>query len=284
MELTQKELCCLQAKANEVRVSIVKMIGEAKSGHPGGSLSAADIITALYCAVMNHDPNNPRNPNRDRFILSKGHAAPALYAVLAECGYIPKEELLTLRKINSRLQGHPCCKKVPGVEFSTGSLGQGLSCAGGVALAAKLDNLDFRVFCMIGDGESQEGQVWEAAMSAAHYRLDNLVCITDANGLQIDGSVCDVMNVAPLTDKWQAFGWNVIEIDGHDMKQIVDALSPERKVAGKPTMIIAHTVKGCGVSFMENQACWHAGALSCDQMAQACSDLACCHAKIGGTD
>lgn len=284
MELSQESTACLQAKANAVRNSIVEMIGAAQSGHPGGSLSAADIITALYCAIMNHDPKNPRKPDRDRFILSKGHAAPALYAVLSECGYIPKEELVTLRKINSRLQGHPCCKKVPGVEFSTGSLGQGLSCAGGVALAGKLDGLDFRVFCMIGDGETQEGQIWEAAMSAAHFGLDNLVCITDANKLQIDGCVCDVMNINPLADKWRAFGWNVIEIDGHCMKQTVDALSVKHMVSGKPTMVIAHTTKGCGVSFMENQACWHAGVLSDDQMAQARHDLCIDLNTIGGMD
>ncbi len=264
----------LEDKAVEMRKDIVIMVGEAGCGHPGGSLSSADILAALYFHVMRHDPSNPGMESRDRFILSKGHAAPVLYAALAEAGYFPKEEIKTLRTINSRLQGHPDKKKVPGVDFSTGSLGQGLSGAVGMAMAGKLDKKDYRVFAVVGDGESQEGQIWEAGMAAAHYKLDNLTAITDCNRLQIDGSVSDVMGVEPLTDKWRAFGWNVIDIDGHDMAQILDALSSDRKVEGKPTMIIARTIKGKGVSFMENACAWHGTAPNKDQVKQALCDLA----------
>ena len=263
----------LESRAREIRKDILIMVGAAKSGHPGGSLSAADIVTALYFNVLRHDPSNPKWPDRDRFVLSKGHACPVLYAALAESGYFPKEEIITFRHINSRLQGHPDMKKLPGVEFSTGSLGQGLAGAQGMALAGKLDKKDYRVFAMIGDGESEEGAIWETAMSAAHYKLDNLTAITDFNGLQIDGLNCEVMTVAPLPDKWRAFGWNVIEADGHDFPQILDALSPERKVAGKPTMIIAHTTKGKGVSFMENVCDWHGKAPSEGQVCQALAEL-----------
>ena len=263
----------LEEKATRMREDIVVMVGAAKSGHPGGSLSSADIVASLYFSVMKYDVKNPTWSERDRFVLSKGHASPVLYAALAEAGFFPKEEITTFRQINSRLQGHPDRKKLPGVEFTTGSLGQGLSGASGMALAGKLDKKDYRVFCIIGDGESEEGQIWEAAMSSAHFGLDNLVAITDFNGLQIDGPNCEVMAVAPLPDKWRAFGWNVIEIDGHDYEQILDALSPEKKVEGKPTMIIAHTIKGKGVSFMENACDWHGKAPNEEQVAQALSEL-----------
>lgn len=264
----------LEDKARKMREDIVIMVGAAQSGHPGGSLSAADIVSSLYFHVMRYDVNNPKWPDRDRFVLSKGHASPVLYAALAEAGFYPKEEIITFRNINSRLQGHPDMKKLSGVEFTTGSLGQGLSGANGMALAGKLDKKDYRVFCLIGDGESEEGQIWEAAMAAAHYKLDNMVGITDYNGLQIDGPNCEVMTVAPLPDKWRAFGWNVIEIDGHDYTQILDALSPESKVEGKPTMIIAHTIKGKGVSFMENMCDWHGKAPNEEQVNQALAELA----------
>lgn len=268
-ELIQK----LEEKARLIRQDIIVMIGAAKSGHPGGSLSAADIMAALYFHVMRYDPKNPKWPDRDRFVLSKGHACPVLYAALAEAGFYPKEEIITFRHIDSRLQGHPDMKKLPGVEFSTGSLGQGLSGAAGMALAGKLDKRDYRVFALIGDGESEEGQIWEAAMSSVHYGLDNLTAITDYNGLQIDGPNCEVMNITPLPDKWRAFGWHVIEIDGHNFVEILDALSPDAKVPGKPTMIIAHTVKGKGVSFMENQCDWHGKAPNEEQVKQALAEL-----------
>lgn len=263
----------LKEKARLMRQDIIIMVGAAQSGHPGGSLSAADIVAALYFHVMRYDPNNPKWPDRDRFVLSKGHASPVLYAALAEAGFYPKEEIITFRNINTRLQGHPDMKKLPGVEFTTGSLGQGLSGATGMAIAGKLDRKDYRVFCLIGDGESEEGQIWEAAMSAAHYGLDNLTAITDFNGLQIDGPCCEIMCVAPLVEKWKAFGWNVIEIDGHDYVQILNALAPESIVKGKPTMIIAHTVKGKGVSFMENVVDWHGKAPSEEQVKQALAEL-----------
>ena len=263
----------LEDKAREMRKDIVIMVGAAKSGHPGGSLSAADIVSALYFHVMRYDPQNPKWPDRDRFVLSKGHACPVLYAALAEAGFYPKVEIITFRRINSRLQGHPDIKKLPGVEFTTGSLGQGLSGSVGMSLAGKLDKKDYRVFCMIGDGESEEGQIWEASMAAAHYRLDNLVAITDFNGLQIDGPLCEVMTVTPIPEKWRAFGWNVIEIDGHNFEQILDALSSESKVEGKPTMIVAHTTKGKGVSFMENACEWHGKAPSEEQVKQALAEL-----------
>ncbi|MGI6713189.1 MAG: transketolase [Bacillota bacterium] len=253
----QEMIKMLVNKAKEIRKDIIAMLAEAGSGHPGGSLSAADIVTALYFNEMKIDPQNPEWPDRDRFVLSKGHAAPVLYAALAEKGYFPKEELKTLRKINSRLQGHPDMRKVPGVEISTGSLGQGLSAANGMALAGKLDHKDYRVYVIIGDGESQEGQIWEAAMLAAHYKLDNLVAFLDHNGLQIDGQITDVMSPEPVDEKWRAFGWHVEVIDGHNMEQIIETLARVRTIKGKPAMIVANTVKGKGVSFMENQAGWH---------------------------
>ena len=263
----------LEEKATEMRKDIVVMVGAANSGHPGGSLSSADIVAALYFHVMRVDPKNPKWSERDRFVLSKGHASPVLYAALAEAGFFPKEEITTFRQIDSHLQGHPDRKKVPGVEFSTGSLGQGLSGACGMALAGKLDKKDYHVYAIIGDGESQEGQIWEAALSAAHYGLDYLTVFTDWNGLQIDGLNSEVMNVTPLPDKWRAFNWNVLEIDGHNFEEILDALEPEKRVAGKPTMIIAKTIKGKGVSFMENACDWHGKAPSEDQVNQAVCEL-----------
>lgn len=268
-----KDINLLSKTANEIRKNVVKMICNAKSGHPGGSLSAADIVTALYFAEMNIDPKNPKMEGRDKFVLCKGHAAPVLYAALAERGYFEKDLLMTLRKYGSPLQGHPDMKKVPGVEISTGSLGQGLSVANGMALAAKLDKKENRVYALLGDGEQQEGQVWEAAMTAAHYGLDNLCAFVDNNNLQIDGNVDKVMGIEPLDEKWKAFGWHVIEINGHDFKEILDALDEARTVKGKPTMVIAHTVKGKGVSFMENLASWHGSAPNAEQTEKALEEL-----------
>jgi len=250
----------MEAIAKKLRRHIITMIGKAGSGHPGGSLSAVEILTTLYFKLLRHDPKNPRWPDRDRFILSKGHAAPVLYATLAECGYFPVEELLTLRQLDSNLQGHTDRKLTPGVEMSAGSLGQGLSFATGVALAGRLDAQEYRVYVLLGDGECDEGQVWEAAMAAAHYNLDNLVAIVDNNGLQIDGWNCDVMSLAPFDQKWQAFGWHVMEVDGHDFTQLIDAFNQTKSVKGQPTVILAHTVKGKGVSFMENNADFHGKA------------------------
>ena len=245
----------------------------AKSGHPGGSLSAADILTYLYFAEMNVDPQNPAKPDRDRFVLSKGHIAPALYATLAHKGFFPVEELKTLRKIGSRLQGHPDMKKIPGVDMSSGSLGQGISAACGMAKAAKLTGADYRVYAVLGDGEIQEGQVWEAAMFASHYNLDNLCILVDNNGLQIDGSIEDVMSPYPIDEKFKAFGFHVINIDGHDFDQIESAYNEARTVKGKPTAIIAKTVKGKGVSFMENKASWHGTAPNDEQYEVAMNEL-----------
>ena len=258
---------------NVIRKDIVSMICKSKSGHPGGSLSAVEILTALYFDQMNIDPTNPKMEDRDRFVLSKGHAAPALYATLSERGYFDKEELNHLRQIGSMLQGHPDMKKIPGVEMSTGSLGQGFSVACGMAMAAKLDNAPWNVYALLGDGEVQEGIIWEAAMSAAHYKLDNMIAFLDYNGLQIDGDVESVMNINPIEDKFKTFGWNVITIDGHDFDQIFAALDMARDTVDKPTMIIAKTIKGKGVSFMENQASWHGSAPSEEQLQQALSEL-----------
>ncbi len=263
----------LEKKAKTLRKYIVEMITEAGSGHPGGSLSAADIVSVLYFKEMRLDPQQPKWPDRDRFVLSKGHAAPVLYAALAEKGFFPVEQLKTLRKLNSPLQGHPDVKHVPGVEMSTGSLGQGLSAANGMALAGKLDKASWRVHVLLGDGEIQEGQIWEAAMAAAHYKLDNLVAFLDHNGLQIDGAVSNIMSVEPVADKWRAFGWHVIEIDGHNYQQIIAALDEAKGVKGKPTMIIAETVKGKGVSFMENEVGWHGNAPKPEELDQALSEL-----------
>lgn len=263
----------LKETARQVRRNIVTMLAEAGSGHPGGSLSAVEIVTALYFKEMRTDPDNPHWSKRDRFILSKGHAAPVLFSVLAERGFFPREELLTFRKINSRLQGHPDMKKAPGVEMSTGSLGQGLSAAVGMGLAGKLDREDYRVFVLLGDGEAEEGQVWEAAMAAAHYKLDNLTAFLDHNRLQIDGPVDQVMSPEPLDLKYKAFGWHVITIDGHSFGEIGRAVAEARGVKGKPTMIIAETVKGKGASFMENQAGWHGTPPTREQAAQALAEL-----------
>jgi transketolase len=247
----------LQLRAKEMRREIIKMLTESGSGHTGGSLSAADIVTALYFYKLRHRPLDPGWRERDRFILSKGHAAPVLYAALALSGYFDRELLKTLRRIDSPLQGHPSSRTLRGVEVSTGSLGQGLSLANGLALGLRMDHLDSRVYCLLGDGELQEGQVWEAAMTAAHYGVDNLCAIVDNNGLQIDGPCCDVMKIEPITEKWKAFGWNVMDIDGHNMGQIIGALDAAEKVKGTPTVIVARTVKGKGVSFFEGKAEYH---------------------------
>ena len=263
----------LKEIARNIRKDIVSMIHTSKSGHPGGSLSAVEILTALYFYEMNIDPNNYKMEDRDRFVLSKGHAAPVLYATLAQKGYFDREELKGLRKINRMLQGHPDMKGTPGVEMSTGSLGQGFSVACGMAMASKLDNAPWRVYALLGDGEVQEGIVWEAAMSAAHYKLDNMVAFLDYNGLQIDGKTEDVMNIGPIVDKFKAFGWNVIEIDGHDFDQIFAALDMAKETVGKPTMVVAKTIKGKGVSFMENEAGWHGAAPSDSDLERALLDL-----------
>ena len=263
----------LAQKAADIRVDIIREVHAAASGHPGGSLSASDIVTVLYFHEMNIDPADPKKEDRDKFVLSKGHAAPVQYAAMAERGYFPKEELLTLRKLGSRLQGHPSMKMLPGIEMSTGSLGQGVGVAVGMAMANKLDGKDGRVYTLLGDGEIQEGLVWEAAMAAAHYKLDNLCAIVDWNGLQIDGKNEDVMNVKPIDDKFKAFGWNVIEIDGHNLEEIVEAFERARACKGRPTMILAKTHKGYGVSFMTDNAGWHGKAPSDDQAKQAVEEL-----------
>ncbi len=271
--LSAGNLAYLTGMAKNLRTEILTMLTCAGSGHTGGSLSAADIVTVLYFHTMRHDHGNPKWRERDRFVLSKGHAAPVLYAALALSGYFDKEILGTLRKIGSPLQGHPCSCKLPGVEISTGSLGQGLSIANGMALGIKMDSLSARVFCLLGDGEIQEGQVWEAAMTAAHYRLDNLCAIIDNNGLQIDGHCRDVMNIEPIADKWRAFGWHVIDIDGHDIAAIADAFHDAQTVKGKPTMIVARTVKGKGVSFFEGKVEYHGVAPSPDELRLAMMEL-----------
>ncbi|MDI6785269.1 MAG: transketolase [bacterium] len=249
------------------------MLTEAGSGHPGGSLSIADIITALYFEIMNHDPKNPKWPQRDRFILSKGHCVPAQYAALALCGYFDEELLMTLRKFNSPLQGHPDMTRTTGLEISSGSLGQGLSVGCGMAIAGKYDQKDYRVYVAMGDGEIQEGQVWEAAMSAAHYKLDNLCAFIDYNKLQIDGKVEDIMNVSPLQSKWTAFGWNVLEIDGNNMEEILNACYKAKNTKDNPTVIIAHTTKGKGVSFMEGVVGFHGVAPTKEECEKALKEL-----------
>lgn len=263
----------LKQLANRLRVDVIEMLHTAASGHPGGSLSAIDLIVALYFAKMRHRADEPHWDQRDRFVLSKGHGVPALYATLAEAGYFEKAKLQTLRRLGSPLQGHPANALLPGIEASTGSLGQGLSVAVGMALASKLDGGPFRVYCLLGDGEIQEGQVWEAAMMAPKYHLDNLTAIIDYNKGQIDGHVVDVMNVEPLEDKWRAFNWHVLTIDGHDMDQILGALDAAEQEKGRPTLIVAHTVKGKGVSFMEDRAEWHGAAPNQEQTQQALQEL-----------
>ncbi len=271
--MDQTKLNGLKEIARRIRVGSIRGVFSAKSGHPGGSLSIADILACLYFDEMNIDPKNPKWEDRDRFVLSKGHTAPALYAALAERGFFPKEDLTTLRKIDSYLQGHPDMKGTPGVDMTTGSLGLGISAACGMALSGKIRGKDYRVYSILGDGESEEGQVWEAAMFASHYKLDNLTAFLDLNYLQIDGKITDVMNPTPHDEKFRAFGWNVIVIDGHDIEAILDALAKARACKGKPTMIIANTVKGKGVSFMENNAGWHGKAPNADECALALKEL-----------
>lgn len=259
--------------AQQVRIDIIKMITKAGSGHPGGSLSVTDILVTLYFVHLIHDPKNPLWEGRDRVVLSKGHVCPALYAVLAHCGYFPIEELWTLRKLGSRLQGHPASKHLPGIEISTGSLGQGLSVGVGMALSFKIDNKPNRVYVIMGDGEQDEGTIWEGAMFAGHNKLDNLIGIIDYNKLQIDGPVEKIMNIAPLADKYQAFNWHVIEINGHNYAEIDAAFTKAKSFKGKPTVIIAHTIKGKGVSFMENAVEWHGKAPTEEQAEIAIKEL-----------
>ena len=271
--MEQTKLTELKKHAAAVRLGILDGTYAAASGHPGGSLSIADVITYLYFEEMNVDPKDPHAADRDRLVLSKGHTAPALYAVLAEKGYFPKEDLLTLRQADSYLQGHPDMKHTPGVDMTTGSLGLGVSAACGMALAAKIDKKDYRTYAIIGDGESEEGQVWEAAMFAAHYKLDNLCFILDLNGLQIDSQITDVMNPTPHDKKFEAFGFNVLNADAHDFDSIASAFAAARECHGRPTVIIAHSVKGKGVSFMENQVGWHGKAPNDAEYAQARAEI-----------
>lgn len=263
----------LKEMAKKLRRHVITMIATAGSGHPGGSLSAADIITALYFKVLRHSPQNPQWPDRDRFILSKGHAAPILYAALAETGYFPVAELATLRKLNSHLQGHADRKFTLGVEMSSGSLGMGLSFAIGVALAARLDSKAYQTCVLLSDGECEEGQTWEAALSAAHFKLDNLTAIVDYNGIQLSGWIRDIMNLEPFTQKWQAFGWHTIDIAGHDFDQILPAYQGAEKIKGKPTVIVARTIKGKGVSFMENNVAFHGKAPTREEAERALKEL-----------
>ena len=268
-----KSLDELKSISKLIRKDIVSMLTESASGHPGGSLSAADIVTTLFFKEMNIDPNNPKNPNRDRFVLSKGHAAPVLYSALARRGYFPVEELSTLRKFKSRLQGHPSIQYLPGIDMSTGSLGQGVSAAVGMALAGKIDENDYRVYTLLGDGELEEGQVWEASMCAAHYKLNNLTAFIDFNGLQIDGDITKVMNPCPIDKKFEAFGWNVLVIDGHNYEEIIDAIEKAKECKDKPTAVVCNTVKGKGVSFMENQVGWHGKAPNDEEYKIAMEEL-----------
>ena len=270
MALNEKQL---KNMATSIRMDILEQTHSAKSGHPGGSLSIAEVVTYLYFAEMNVDPADPNGADRDRLVLSKGHAAPALYAALAERGFFPKEDLKTLRHVDSHLQGHPSLGHLPGVDMTTGSLGQGLSAACGMATAAKLQNKDYRTYAIVGDGESQEGQIWEAAMYAAHRSLDNLCVVLDYNGLQIDGEVEKVMNPTPYPEKFEAFGWNVLSVDGHDFAQLADAFAKARATKGKPTVIISRSVKGKGVSFMENRVEWHGAAPNDEKFELAMNEL-----------
>jgi transketolase len=263
----------LKQSATVIRKDIIKMLTESASGHPGGSLSAVEILTTLYFNTMNIDPENPKDLDRDRFVLSKGHAAPVLYSVLARKGYFDVNELKTLRKFGSILQGHPNMNDVPGVDMSTGSLGQGISAAVGMALAGKLDKKNYRVYALLGDGELEEGQVWEATMSAAQYKLDNLTAFIDNNGLQIDGPIEEVMSAAPIGDKFRAFKWNVIEVDGHSFEQIINAVEEAKNTKDRPTVIVCKTIKGKGVSFMENEVAWHGNAPSREQCEKALQEL-----------
>lgn len=263
----------LEEKARQIRVGIIQAVYNGKSGHPGGSLSIADILAVLYFKEMNIDENNAKWEQRDRLVLSKGHCSPALYSTLALRGYFDKEELVTFRGLESRLQGHPDMNKVPGVDMTTGSLGQGLSAANGMALAGKLDKKDYRVYAILGDGEIEEGQIWEAAMSASQYKLDNLCVVIDNNNLQIDGTIQEVMSSYPIDEKFKSFGFEVIQIDGNKIEEIMEAFEKARKIQGKPTAIIAKTIKGKGVSFMENQVGWHGKAPNEQQYQQAIQEL-----------
>ena len=272
-ELTEEKAERLRSIAHGLRIDILRMTHAAGSGHPGGSMSAIDWMTALFFDVMRHRPDDPDWHERDRFVLSKGHAGPALYSCMAGTGYFDKLELMSLRKICSRLQGHPERKYVKGIEISTGSLGQGLAAANGMALACRLDGLDNRIFVVLGDGELQEGMVWEAAMSAAHYDLENVCAFVDNNGQQIDGHVADVMGIEPIAEKWRAFGWNALEIDGHDFKQMYNALNNFEDTSGRPTVVVGKTVKGKGVSFMENNLRFHGNAPNDEEFARALEEL-----------
>lgn len=263
----------LKKKAIIIRKDIIHMITEAGSGHPGGSLSSVELITALYFNKLRHNPKDPKWPLRDRVVFSKGHGCPLWYAVLSECGYFPKEELLKFRKHGSILQGHPDSLRTPGVDISSGSLGQAFSASCGMAAAGKIDKKDYRVYVLLGDGELQEGQVWEAAMAASHYKLDNLCALLDYNGFQIDGRVEDIMALEPIADKWKAFGWYTIEIDGHDFTSVIEAYNKAETIKGKPTIIIAKTIKGKGVSFMENTSDWHGKAPTKEQSNQAIKEI-----------
>jgi len=273
LTMDKQKLKQLKKYATLIRRHIIEEVYHAASGHPGGSLSCTDIFAVLYFHEMRVDIHNPQWSDRDRFVLSKGHCAPALYAALAEKGFFPVEELPKFRSIESYLQGHPSMRDVPGVDMSTGSLGQGFSASVGMALAGKLDNKDYRVYTILGDGELQEGQVWEASMSAAHYKLDNLTAFLDHNGLQIDGKITEVMSPEPVEEKFKAFGWNIIEVDGHDYVQIIDAIDKAKSTKSKPTIVIAKTTKGKGVSFMENEVGWHGSAPNKEQRDQAIAEL-----------
>ena len=263
----------LEERAKIIRRYVIKMLAKAGSGHPGGSLSAVDLLVVLFYNKMRHNPQQPKWQDRDRFILSKGHGCPALYAILADMGYFSVDKLETLRQFGSILQGHPCMKTTPGIEISSGSLGQGLSVGLGIALAAKLDKKDYRTYVMLGDGEIEEGQIWEAAMAASHYKAENLCAILDQNELQIDGFIHDVMSSHPIPAKWRSFGWHVIEINGHNYKAIIDAYNEAEKIKGRPTIIVAKTVKGKGVSFMENQVDWHGKAPTKEEAEKALTEL-----------
>jgi transketolase len=264
----------LAAIARRMRRDVIEMITEARSGHPGGSLSAAEIVVTLFFDVMRHEPANPKWKDRDRFLLSKGHCCPVLYAVMAECGYCPKDRLNTLRKLGSMYQGHPDVRFLPALEASTGSLGQGLSLGIGMALAARLDQSPSRTYVVLGDGEIQEGQIWEAAMFGSYHRLDNIVAIVDYNGIQLDGFVKDIMDLEPLVEKWRSFGWHTIELNGHDIPALQKAFAEAATVKGKPTVIVAHTIKGKGVSFMENNPKFHGVAPTREEAARALQELA----------
>lgn len=277
----KKELECA---AYRIRRHAIDAVYHAASGHPGGSLSIAEILSVLYFHTMRIDPKNPRDPDRDRFVMSKGHCAPALYGALAERGFFPKEDVKTFRQADSYLQGHPDMKGVPGVDMSTGSLGQGICAANGMALAAKLDGKDYRVYAILGDGELEEGQVWEAAMFAAHYKLDNLTAFVDLNLLQIDGDVRQVMNPTPVDEKFKAFGWNVLTIDAHDVEAVEAAIESAKMTKGKPTVVIARSTKGKGVSFMENNPAWHGAAPNQEQYEQAMKELDQALVRIGGAE